>query len=189
MDPSTWFFFKICAAAVFVYVIVYAILLKLELFGKDGKMMYALLALVTAVVVSFSGVVTYSLSYAVNWFTILIMIIFVIMVILLFLGVKMEEIAKFASENRKVLIGVFILLFSVILIKSFFALNNTFDTSNPQNDSYAINTQFNTGVDDTVPAGTPEKVQSFLSRVDSDLVGVTLFLILLGVVVMFVSKK
>jgi hypothetical protein len=188
MDIATWSFLKLAAAAVFVYVLVYAILLKLKILG-DNKGMSAVLALITAVIVSFSGVVTYSLSYAVNWFTILLFTFFLIMVILLFLGVKAEEIAKFASDNRKVLLGVFILLFSVILIKSFFAMNNSFDTSNPQADAYKINTEFNTGVDDTVPKGTSDKFFSYFSNIDKDLIAVVLFLIILGIFVALVGRK
>jgi len=177
---------KIAITAVLIYVIIYALLKKIKLFDVDEKV-NALIALLAAIIVSFSGVVTYAVSYMINWFVIIFMVLFLAVVILLFFGVKLEDVTKFSKENGKIFIWVFIGIFGILVIKSFFALNNTFDTSNPTNDSYSIDTSFNTGVNDITGKELKENWwQSF--NIDSDLIGVSLFLLIIGIFIFFIGK-
>ena len=56
---------KIFFVAVLIYVIIYATLKKIQVLGSDDKV-NALIALFSAIIVSFSGVVTYAVSHAIN---------------------------------------------------------------------------------------------------------------------------
>ncbi len=78
------------------------------------------------------------------------------------------------------------MFFIIILAKGFFALNNTFDIDNPQNNSYEINTEFNSGIGDMVPE--EDKNMDLFSNIniDQDLIGSVIFLIILGVFVMII---
>lgn len=168
---------KVFFVAVLMYALVYAMLLKLEVFGD--KKVNSLIALLSAIIVSFTGVLTYAVAYAINWFFIIFFILFLMMVLLLFLGVGMSDITKISKDNSKLIMIVFLVLFSVIIVKGFFAVNNTFDLNEPQNNSYDVDTSFNTGVDDITNLEIDE---SFWDRfnVDSDLIAAVLFLIGIG---------
>lgn len=179
--------FKIIIASILVYVIIFSILENLKPFGDKTKS-NALIALLTAIIVSFTGVVSYAINYAVNWFFILIFIFFLIILILLFLGVSKSDIINMASKNTKPLIIAFLILFSVIFIKSFFAVNNTFDNSNQVANPYLVDTSYNAG-------GVPEPSFSFLGNiynsivnVNSDLLYMVLFFIGIGLVMIFTGR-
>ncbi len=178
---------KVLFVGILIYAIIFAMLKNINIFGDDNKI-NSLIALLAAVIVSFSGVVTYAVSYAINWFVIIFFILFLLIVILLFLGVKMSDITDQATKNGKTIVIVFGVLFFIILIKGFFALNNTFDLNEPPVDQYDVDASFNTGVDDIT--NTEINNDGFWDRffnVDSDLVAAVLFLIVIGLVVMFIS--
>jgi len=175
--------FKIFIVAILMYVIIYALLKKVKIFGDDDKIS-SLIALISVIIVSFSGVLTYTVIYAINWFTIIMFILFLVFILMSFVGIKIDTIGSIFSKNTKTLLIVFILVFSIILIKGFFAMNNTFDTSNPTNDSYKINTSYNTGVNDIVGEN------NFFERlnIDPDILASVLFLFVIGVFVIFIGK-
>ena len=179
--------FQFFVAAVLIYVIIFMLLKKVGLFG-DEHGVNALIALLATIIVSFSGVLTYAVSYAVNLFTILLIIFFLVMLLLLFLGVKEDSIGTLFSGRIKLVIGILVLLFAVIFFKSFFALNNTFDTSSPSEDPYIIDPSFNTGVDDITGQQIDEHFFWGLSF-DSELVGVALFFIVLGAVILLIGRR
>ena len=177
--------FKVFIVAILIYAIIYSVLKTVKPFG-DNKSVDAVIALVAAIIVSFSGVISYSVSYAINWFVILFFILFLLLVLLMFLGIKPQDIAAVSTRNAKPIIIAFLIVFSVIILKSFFALNNAFDTSNPQNDSYAINTTMNTGFGDISSDSQKSFLGELLSDVDRDLLSAILFLAMLGVFIMFI---
>jgi len=174
---------KILFVALLIYALMFAMLKKIGIFdGHEG--VNAIIALLATIIVSFSGVVTYAVSYAINWFVIIIFIVFLMMVLMLFLGVKPGDIASQVTKNGKVIMIVFFILFSIILVKSFFAINNTFDNNEPQNNSYNVDTSFNTGVDDVT---NKDLNKNFWDNIDSDLLSSVIFLIVLGGFVMLIG--
>ena len=178
--------FKILIAAILIYALVFALLKKLAIFGDSGPV-NSLIALMSAIVVSFTGVVSYAISYAINWFVIIVFVIFLIMILLMFVGIDFETIAGAAKNNSKVIFWVFLGLFAIIILKSFFAVNNTFDINNPPEDSYDVDTSFNTGMDDITNEDTGWFGNLF-SSIDSDLVAIALFLGVLGIFVFIIGN-
>lgn len=177
--------FKVLIVAILIYAIIYSLLKAIKPFG-DNKKVDAVIAFISAVIVSFSGVVTYSVSYAINWFVILFFIVFLLVLLLLFLGIKPTDIASVSKSNAKPIVIGFVIVFSVIILKSFFAVNNAFDTGNPQNDSYAVNTSVNTGVGDLVTTSQKGFLFQMFSNVDKDLLSSVMFLVVIGVFIMFI---
>lgn len=91
--------------------------------------------------------------------------------------------------NPKVLAGALIILFIVILGKGFFALNNTFDISNPQDDPYEVDSSINAGIDDI----TGSEIDSgffggFFDNIDTEVWYAVLFLIIIGGFVIFLGQ-
>lgn len=177
--------FKVFIVAILIYAVIFSLLKAIKPFGDNTKV-DAVIALVAAIIVSFSGVVTYSVSYAINWFVILFFILFLLLVLLMFLGIKPEDIAHVSVSNAKPIIIAFLIVFSVIILKSFFAVNNAFDTSNPQNNSYDVNTTMNTGFGDITSDSQKSFFEEMFSGVDNDLLSAVIFLALLGVFIMFI---
>lgn len=178
---------RVVFVGILIYAVIYALLKKIKVFG-DGDKVSALIALMAAIIVSFSGVVTYAISYAINWFIIIFFIVFLLVVLLLFLGVDFSNISgvvKNPSTARAIVIA-FGILFAIVLIKSFFALNNSVDTSNPQNNSYVIDTSFNTGIDD-ITGVEVKSDQNYLDKLDNDLLAAVLFLVAIGIFVFIIG--
>lgn len=180
---------KVLFVGLLIYVVIYALLIKSEILGGGGhhNRINSVVALLAAVIVSFSGVVTYAISYAINWFVIIFFILFLMLTLLYFLGVKPGDVAAQATKNGKTIVIVFGILFIIILAKGFFALNNTFDTNEPQTDPYAINPSFNTGVDDITNSEINPSFWNRFFNIDSDLVAAALFLLVIGLFVMFIG--
>lgn len=179
---------KVLFVGIMIWAITFSLLVRSEILGGHHNMkINNLVALLAAVIVSFSGVVTYAISYAINWFIIIIFIVFLMLTLLYFLGVKPGDVASQATKNGKTIVIVFGVLFLIILVKGFFALNNTFDTNNPPSDQYSIDTSFNTGVDDITNSQINPSFWDRFFNVDSDLVAAALFLLVIGVFVMFIS--
>lgn len=177
--------FKVLIVGILIYAIVFALLRKMAILGEDAKV-NSLIAFITAIIVSFSGVVTYAVSYAITWFVVILFVVFLLLIILMFLGFDLQkDITDKVKDHGKTIAIIFLVLFVVIFVKSFFALNNTFDSSNPQNNSYAINTQMNTGVNDMVGEGDDS---SFFSNIDPDLLSAVIFLIAVGIFVIVIGR-
>jgi len=182
--------FKIILTGILIYAIIYAILLVTKPFGNHSQI-NPLIALIAAIIVSFSGVVTYAITYAINWFVIIIFIIFLILTLLMFLGLKPQDmIGALKGKNTLYIVIAFVILFSVILIKSFFAVNNTFDTNNKNInqkniDQYKVNTNYNDGFTTQNPI---KKSTSFFDRIDSTLLTSVIFLIGIGVFIILVGR-
>jgi len=176
--------FKILFVAILMYVLIYALLKHIQIFGDDKKVS-SLIALISAIIVSFTGILTYLVSYAINLFAIIMFITFLIILLLRFVGVKFDDIAKQASDNKKVILIGLLIIFSIVFLKGFFGVNNAFDTSNPQEDAYDVNTELNVGYDDVMP----EESQYFWEdwNFDEDMVSAAIFLSIIGILVMFVG--
>lgn len=174
---------KIIIVSILLYAIIFAMLKKVAFF--DDPKVNSLVALLSALLVSFSGIVTYVVSYAISWFAIIFFIAFVIILILLFLGVNFDDIK--GMLNPKIVGGILGVLFLLILVKGFFGLNNAFDINDPQENVYEVDTSFNTGVDDVTNVEV-ESEDSFLDDLDSELVGSVLFLLVIGVFVLLIGK-
>jgi hypothetical protein len=188
-DLDSFYIFKIVVVAILIYVIIYALLKKIKIFGESDAV-NGLIGLTTAVIVTFSGVVTYAVIYAVNWFLIIFFIIFLIIALLLFLGVKFEDIAALVSDYKKAVFAIFFILFIVIFFKSFFALNNTFDTSEPPESEYDIDTSANIGYDDVIEGEDFQPEKTLLKSIlTSDLFASFMFLLILGILVMIVARS
>ena len=174
---------KIVLVALLLYAIIFAMLKKVAFF--DEPKVNSLVALLAALLVSFSGVVTYVVSYAINWFAIIFFIAFVVILLLLFLGVSFDDIK--GMLNPKLVGGILGVLFLLILLKGFFGLNNAFDLNEPQQNPYEVNTSFNTGVDDVTNIEV-ESEKSIFDSLDSELVGVVFFLLVIGIFVILIGK-
>ena len=175
-------YFKIFFVAILLYVIIFALLKKLEIFGKDNNV-YALISLLSVIIVSFSGVLTYTVTYAVNLFSILLVLFFLIFVLANFLGVKGSEVSSIFTKNSKIVIIVLAIIFALIFFKSFFALNNTFENPNQMNNSYNVSTTTNFGTGEIIHKN------SFWDRIqfDSGVLPSALFLLVVGVFVIFLK--
>lgn len=181
-------YFKVFITAILIYAIVFALLRKLEVLGEDSKI-DSLIALLTAIIVSFSGVATYAISYAINWFVIIFFIVFLLIIILLFLGVKMGDVTSVVKDNAKPIVIAFAIVFLIIVVKSFFALNNAYDLNDPIDNAYDVDASFNTGVDDITNTDVNENaLEEWWDSVDSDLIGAILFLIVIGVFVIIIGR-
>lgn len=180
---------KVLFAGILIYVIIFALLKKVNPFGEKGSGINSLIALITAIIVSFSGIVTYAISYALTWFMIIFFIVFLFILLLLFLGVKFDDVTKVATQ-KPVMRGIaiaFALLFVVILVKSFFGVNNAFDVNNPPEDPYEVNTSVNFGVDDVVDED-PSYLAYLFYSLDSELLSAVLFLLVIGVFIIFMGR-
>lgn len=174
--------FKVLIVGIMLYGIIFITLKKMAFLGDER--VSALVAFLAAVIVSFSGIVTYIVSYAITWISIILIILFFIFLILMFLGMKFEEITELIP--KKAVFGIMIVLLLIILLKGFFGVNNTFDLSDPQNNSYDVDTSFNTGVDDI----TNSEVESSWFdnfNIDSELLGIVAFFVLIGGAIFFIG--
>lgn len=183
-------YFKVLIVAILIYAIVYAMLVKIDIFGAK-KEVNALIALLSAIIVSFTGVVTYAVSYAINWFIIIIFILFLLMVLLMFLGVSSADIVGQVKQknNARAIIIAFGILFLIIVVKGFFALNNAFDVNNPPENQYEVDTKFNTGVDDMLNENSDNYFARMLSTVDRDIWGSVIFLLIIGFFVWIIGRS
>jgi len=176
---------KIIFVGLMLYAIIYAMLKKINIFPSEK--IGSLVALLAAIIVSLTGIVSYIISYTLNWFIILFFIIFLLIVLLLFLGVNMADITTTVTKNAKFIVIIFFILFSIIFIKGFFGVNNQFDLENmndPNYDPYAVDTSPNPNIETT----------GFFDRFDinfnfdSEMAQVSIFLLVIGMFVMFINK-
>lgn len=179
---------KILIVAILIYLIIFGLLKKIQFFSDDLKV-NSLIAFLSAIIVSFSGVVTYAISYAINLFVIIFFIVFLIILFLLFFGVNMDEISKIFTNNIKIISIILGIFFIIILFKSFFALNNTYDLNSNQNDSYNIDSSANFGVDDmTNKELEKDSIFDFFNGINKEYLSVGLFFLILGIFVFFIGK-
>lgn len=183
---------KVLVAAVFIYVIIFALLKKTEVLGNDTKI-NSLVALLAAIIVSFTGVVTYVVSYAMNWFVILFMILFLAVLMMMFMGIGLDDLISNKGKTGKIIIGVMFFLFALLFFKGFFALNNALDLNNPPEDMYEVDASANTGVDDITNEELDVDTGWFEDlfgdwEIEQDLLYAVLFLAVLGVFVWILSK-
>lgn len=163
---------------IFLYVIIFALLKKFAFFEDTN--INALIALLSALIVSFTGVLTFIISYAATWFAVLLILVFMIFFLLLFFGYSTDDLKNLVSP--KVLAVVFGVLFLLILVQSFFAVYNTF--SDPQNISEEVDT--------SNPFETNKIVEFFkgwFSNINSELLYGVLFLVIVGMLVIFLGKN
>lgn len=174
---------KILLVALLLYAIIFAMLKKIAFF--DDQKVNALVSILSVLLVSFSGIVTYIVTYAINWFAIIFFIAFVVILLLLFLGMSYDDITSMI--NPKIVGGIIGVLFLIIIFKGFFGVNNTFDISDPQENPYEVNTSFNTGTNDVTKVDV-DSTTNFLDSLDSELVSVVFFLLIIGIFVILIGK-
>lgn len=162
---------KVLLVALLMYVIIFAILEKIQVLGTDKKI-NSLVALLSAIIVSFSGLVTYAITYAINWFVIVLFVIFLMMFLMMFLGVNSSNIAEQASK-KPVIIGIGVVFFLLLLFV--FAqgyLSSQADSSESEE----------TNIIDSI-------IDFFsFASIDNDLFAAFLFLLVIGIVVIFIGR-
>ncbi len=177
---------KVFLAGILIYVIIFSILQKFKPIS-ESKHINSLISIIAAIFVSLTGIISYTISYGMNIFSVIILTIFFIITILAFLGVDGTSYLKGQNNsNVKIFVICLLVLFSVIMLKAFFSINNVFDTSNPQDDPYAINPEFNIGYDDIV---TEENSKAFFDRMDNDTVSAFLFLTVIVIFALILAKS
>ncbi len=159
---------KFIFTAVMIYAIVFGILKKVN-WINDQKI-NSVIALMAAIIVSLTGVVTFSLFYSVRLFSILITLIFFIIVTISFTGIEFRNIAN-SKIGKYTIIGLTILVFFILFLKSFSALNNS-----ELKGSQEIDTSFNVGVNFPSISVSSTALTGFL------------FFVILGVFVIFIGK-
>lgn len=177
---------KIVFVGLIIYAIIYSMLKKIDIFPSDK--VGALVALLAAVIVSLTGIVTYIIAYALNWFVILFFILFLLLVLLLFLGVKFTDVTSSVMENKKAIVIGFLILFSVILVKGFFGVNNQFDLNNQNSEDYDPY-----AVDTSVPEHvieTKNSITNVFENIDltSDMAQASIFLLIVGIFVFLIGR-
>ena len=182
-EPAFFKYFEIIITAILIYAVVFALLRKFQVLGDNSKI-DAIVALVSALIVSTTGVAAYVISYAVNWFVIIFIILFLIVVILLFLGMDFDTIAQQTKGNSKIVIATLIILFGFIFVQGYFALSNVFDTTNGTDDPYEVNATADTGFWDS----TTDTVSNWFDNANIELFGMVLFLLILGIAMIYIGK-
>jgi hypothetical protein len=179
---------KILFVGLIIYAIIYSMLKGTDIFPSEK--ISSLVALLAAIIVSFTGIVTYIVAYAINWFVILFFILFLLMVLLMFLGVKMSDITSSALENKKIIAVAFIVLFSIILVKGFFGVNNAFDPNTLNNENYDPYIVDTSTPGQITEAGTPttEFFKNINISVDSETTQAAIFLLIVGVFVFLIGR-
>jgi hypothetical protein len=180
---------KILFVGLIIYAIIYSMLKGTDIFPSEK--ISSLVALLAAIIVSFTGIVTYIVAYAINWFVILFFILFLLIVLLMFLGVKMSDITSSALENKKTIAIAFLVLFSIILVKGFFGVNNAFDPNNLNDENYDPYT-----VDTSTPGQVSETENSLTKffkniniSIDSETTQAAVFLLIVGVFVFLIGRN
>lgn len=184
--------FQVFFVAILIFALIYGLLKMLTPFGNESNNLNLVIAFLSALIVSFTGVVTYLVTYAINWFVILFFIFFVIFLLLAFLGVKLGDIHGIFAGKKVLFLAIFFILFLAILLKAFFALNNVFDTENPQDDVYDVNVNSNFGVEEMGFDGPNTSWwdkfwNSF--NIDDGLIAAVLFLIGLGIFAIILNRS
>ena len=122
--------FKVILTGLFVFVLVYAILNKIQVFGEKKEAINMLLAFFSAAFTLFSGAVVYVLEFGTNIFLILLIIMFLIFIIISFMGIENSVIFEFFTEHKKVVLIILALFFIFILFRGIFF---AFEDTNPNN--------------------------------------------------------
>lgn len=166
--------FHIIFTAVIIYALIYAMLSQTQII-KD-KRVSSVIALLAAIIVSLTGVVSFSIFYGLRLFAIIAMIFFLIILLVSFVGFDFKSDIIGEGKGKYIIVGIIGLLFFLVLVKSFFALNNS-ELNENQNAS-EINTSVNVGVDTNITGINikPEIWSSFL------------FLLVLGIFVIFIGR-
>ena len=100
----------------------------------------------------------------------------------------MDTVTSVTKDNAKYIFWFFGIVFGLLIVKSFFALNNAYDINNPQEDKYAVDTSFNTGVDDVTGQDGASTWKRIKASVDPDLFSAVLFLIGIGIFVIIIGR-
>ncbi len=177
---------KVLFVGILIYALIFALLKKVGVF-EDAKI-NSVIALIAAIIVSFSGVVTYAVSYAINWFVIILFVVFLIMVLMMFFGISAKDITGGVTKFSKPIFFILIFLFLIVFVKSFFALNNAYDINDPQNNSYAVDTSYNTGVDDITNSEIDGDGFFSSLHISNEILSAALFLLVLGAFVFLLGR-
>lgn len=96
-----------------VFVIIYAILQKIEILGKS-KAVHFIAALCVAFIVLFSGATTDMINFLIPWMVVIIVFMLMLFLSMMFLGVKAEEIFEKVGGVYTFLI-IMIILFIIAM--------------------------------------------------------------------------
>ncbi|MFP4402555.1 MAG: hypothetical protein ACLFPL_04985 [Candidatus Nanoarchaeia archaeon] len=182
--------FRTLFVALLMWVIIYAILVTRGPFKEADAKLNAGIAALAAIIVSLSGVLAFAVSYMFTFFGILIVAVFVIAMLLNFLEIDIPSLGL----NGKVAAGVFIVLFLAILVNAFFALNNEFGEDEFNNGEYQSNVSTNPNIgfgeidSDEFQDSTNNWFTNLFDRVDSGVWSAFVFLVVIGVFVIFFTR-
>ena len=182
--------FRAIFVMLLMWCIIYAILITTGPFKESKNNINIAIATLAAIIVSLSGVVAYAVSYLFSLFGILIITLFVIALILNFLEIDIASL----NLNGKLVGAGLGLVFLVIVVVSFFGLNNEFEDETFNNHTYQkdVNTQSNIGFaqDDETTINLEEsssRISDSLGSINSGVLSAFLLLLIMGVfVIVFV---
>jgi hypothetical protein len=177
-------FLEYLIVGILLYVIIFIALKKIALTSQDST--NALIALLATIIVAFSGVVTYIVSYSVTLFSLLLFLFFLLFLVLGFLGIESKVI--FEIFSKKVFVILLVGLIGFIALKAFFGVNNQYDLNEPQDNQTQVDTSFNTGVNDITGVNTENSSWFDSFSISSDLLTAVLFLIGMGAAIFFIGN-
>lgn len=174
---------KVLFVGLLIYVIVFALLKKIQVLGDDDKI-NSLIALLSALIVSFTGVLTFTISYALNWFILIFIGIFFFITLLLFLGITFDGIA---SQMKNVgimwgLVSLFALLFLGVLLQGFSSLNTLDDQQDFQQQG-----EFE-DVNNQQISFSPNDGDGTVFGIDQEIFSAALFLAFIGIFVILIGQ-
>ena len=170
--------FKVILTGLFVFVLVYAILNKIQVFGEKKEAINMLLAFFSAAFTLFSGAIVYVLEFGTNIFLILLIIMFLIFVIISFMGIESKVIFEFFTQHKKIVLIILSLFFIFILFRGvFFAFENT----NPSNNYEQTNNI------EEVNSNKNDDNSNFLENINPEVFFMVIFFLTLIISLFFIS--
>jgi len=176
--------------ALFMWIIIYAILMTRGPFKESDAKLNAGIAALAAIIVSLSGVVAYAVNYMFSLFGILIVAVFVIVMILSFLDIEVGSLGL----NGKIVAGVLILIFLGILANAFFGVNNEFDQDLYNEGEYQgdVNTNPNIGFGEIEEGSISNNADNWFTDIFGDIDSATwsafVFLVIIGIFVIVFAR-
>ena len=105
----------------------------------------------------------------------------------------MSDITSSVNSNKKVIVIAFLVLFSIVLVKGFFGVNNAFDTTNINSEDYDPYNVDTSAPEHVVEVGN--KFTSFFSDTSfdidwsSDTSQAAIFLLIVGLFVYLIGRN
>lgn len=121
VDVSSFSYFSPVFAFLFIWIMLYALLKKVEWFGKD-EMVVGLISFLSALMFLIVPETTTIVSFITPWIFLLAIMIVLTMVLFLFLGVEQKIVVSAIKDNPITLTIVFVLVGIIFLV----SLNNVY---------------------------------------------------------------